>query len=155
MIRMDIALEGFEELMEELISMERKANISLARVLNFVVQSTAQRARNRIRGGSRSGRVYVHTGVPHQASAPGEPPANLSGALIASIRYTKVTDDPRSGALVGSDLSYAATLEQGGWTEGDFGTVYVDARPFLLPSFEEAVAEAQRRFKPEFDREFS
>ena len=154
-MRMNIEITGFDELYEELLNAPRKIDIAIARVLNFVVQSTAQRAKNRIRSGSRSGNVYTHTGTPHVASAPGEPPANLSGALAASITFTKITDRPESGAYVGSNLDYAATLENGGFTAGDFGTVYVEPRPFLLPSFEEAVAEALKRFKPEVEREFS
>lgn len=154
MINLGIELEGVDELMEELLSMERKANASLARVLNFIAQSTAQRARNNILSGSKSGNIYNYDGRAHRASAPGEAPANLSGALVNSIRYTKITDRPESGAQVGSSLSYAATLEQGGWTQGQFGTVYVEARPFLLPAFEAAVAAAMNKFKPEFEKEF-
>lgn len=153
-MRMNVDISGFSDLMDALISAPRAAEVSMARVLNFAAQSTAQRAKNRIRTGQRSGRTYFHTGAPHTASAPGEPPANLSGALAASIRFTKITNNPMSGATAGSDLAYAATLEFGGWTEGDFGTVYVEARPFLLPSFEEAVLEAEKRFMPEFEKEW-
>lgn len=149
-----IEIEGIDELYEELINAPRKAEIALARVLNFVVQSAAQRARHRIRSGGRSGNVYVFGGTTHVASAPGEPPANLSGALASSIRFTKATDREGSSASVGSDLDYAATLENGGWAEGNFGVVYVEPRPFLLPSFEEAVAEGLKKFKSEFEKEF-
>jgi phage gpG-like protein len=154
-MKMAIELEGFEELYDALINAPRKAEISVARVLNFMAQSTAQRAKNRIRSGARSGNIYTHTGTPHVASAPGEPPANLSGALAASITFTKITDKIESGATVGSSLSYAGTLEDGGWTAGDFGTVFVEARPFLRPSLEEAVAEGIARFAPEFQKEFA
>jgi hypothetical protein len=43
--------------------------------------------KNVIGTGSRSGRVYFIRGRSHQASAPGEPPASLSGRLENSFNY--------------------------------------------------------------------
>lgn len=151
-MRMHLEITGFDELMEELLALPEKANASLARTLNFVAQSTATRAKNRIRSGSRSGHVYFLEGKLHQASAPGEPPANLSGALANSIKFTKITNNPMSGATAGSDLAYAATLEHGGFASFEGEVVYVDPRPFLLPSFEEAIQRADVVLKREFER---
>lgn len=43
--------------------------------------------KNVIGSGSRSGRVYFIRGRSHQASAPGEPPASLTGRLENSFNY--------------------------------------------------------------------
>lgn len=141
--------------MEELLTLPEKANASMARVLNSVAQSTAVRAKNRIRSGSRSGHIYNFGGNLHQASAPGEPPANLSGALASSITFTKMTDRPGSFATAGSTLGYAATLEFGGFAEFRGKEVFIDPRPFLLPSFEEAIQGIESKLKREFERSLS
>ncbi|TXH55056.1 MAG: hypothetical protein E6Q97_09620 [Desulfurellales bacterium] len=147
-----VSLENFDALMQELLELPERANASIARTLNFVAQSTAQRAKGKIRSGRKSGHVYYFDGVRHQASAPGEAPANLSGSLAASITFTKITDNIQSGATAGSDLSYAATLEFGGYTTFRGRNVYVEPRPFLLPSFEEAIQQADIVLKREFER---
>lgn len=41
-----------------------------------------------IKGGKRSGRMYIYNGRRYQASAPGEPPASRSGKLANSNKYT-------------------------------------------------------------------
>lgn len=88
------------------------------------------------RGGPRPG-------GPHQASAPGAPPATDTGRLRATIGHHVAVDD--QGALFGSSLyaiigsggnpaipgvGYAVLLEQ--------GTRYMEPRPFLRPSLEAA-----------------
>jgi hypothetical protein len=40
-----------------------------------------------IETGPRTGRVYIVKGIAHQASAPGEPPANQTGKLADSFNY--------------------------------------------------------------------
>lgn len=74
-----------------------------------------------ITSGGRSGRMYGK----HQASAPGEPPANWSGKLVASIRWLT------RGVLnyyVEASAEHAHPLE--------FGTHKMAARPFMLPTME-------------------
>jgi hypothetical protein len=145
-------IRGFSELMAELADLPDRANASIARTMNFVAQSTAQRAKTKIKTGGRSGYVYEVNGRMHQASAPGESPADLSGTLAASIGFTKMTDRPGSFATAGSDLSYATTLEFGGFSKFDGKVVYVEPRPFLLPAFEEAIQQAGTVLKAEFER---
>lgn len=151
-MRYSLEITGFTELMEELADLPHKANASIARTMNFVAQSTAQRAKQRIRSGGRTGRVYDIGGRMHQASAPGEPPANLTGALANSIGFTRMTDRAGSFATAGSDLSYASTLEFGGFSTFNGKAVYIEARPFLLPSFEEAIQQAGTVLKKEFEK---
>ena len=118
--------------------------------------------------GQRTGRVYRVPGTEtatYTASAPGESPAVLTGALRNAIAVSPVrrtTDtvevDVGVGAAPGArGLPYARRLEYGGFhtqgetvtvrgTEGFFtvkaGTLIRTApRPYLRPGFEEARAE--------------
>lgn len=63
-----------------------------------------------IRTGQRTGRIYIIRGQRHQASAPGEPPANLTGKLAKSNEY-KVSG--WSTMEVGETAPYAGYLEYG------------------------------------------
>lgn len=69
---------------------------------------------------SHDGRIYGG----HQASAPGEMPAVDSGTLIGSIAVD--AQPGRLWAEVTAGTDYAAHLE--------FGTVNMEARPFMLPA---------------------
>lgn len=65
--------------------------------------------------GKRSGRIYIINGRAHQASAPGEPPASLTGALRQSITHTDVIwTGETASAEVGTNKEYGARLEFGG-----------------------------------------
>jgi hypothetical protein len=66
--------------------------------------------RRLIRTGPKTGRVYKFRGAPHQASAPGEPPANRSGRLMRSSRF-KVRNWQEM--TVGETAEYAGYLEDG------------------------------------------
>lgn len=151
-MKFSVEMRGFSELMGELLDLPVKADASIARTMNFVAQSMAQRAQAKIRAGGRSGHIYQTDRGPHQASAPGEAPANLTGALVASISFTRMTDRPGSFATAGSTIAYAETLEFGGFSDFNGKYVYVQARPFLLPSFEEAILQAETVLKREFER---
>lgn len=149
-------IRGMADLMDRLADMPDRANAAAARTLNFIAQSTAQRAKHLVMSGQKSGRVYFLAGGRHQASAPGEPPANLSGRLAASIRYTKMTDREGSFATAGTTLAYGRTLEYGGFVQatGQFagaGSVYIEPRPFLRPAFEAAMQQAEGKLKKEFE----
>lgn len=61
----------------------------------------------------------------HQASAPGEAPANLSGTLKSSFNYTI---QGAKSITFGNSAKYAADLE--------FGTARVKARPYMSKSIE-------------------
>lgn len=142
-------VEGIEEAEAEILRLAEEYPLALQRTANFIAQSTAQRARNKITTGFRTGRNYNG----HRASAPGEPPANLSGDLAQSITHRKMTDRPGSVAEAGTNLDYGKTLELGGYvkTSPAFGSrlVFIEARPYLLPSFYEAVTMAEKKLKQE------
>lgn len=68
--------------------------------------------------------------VPHQASAPGEPPAVDTGLLRASVRHELATEGDELAAYVGSDLKISTWLET--------GTRKMAPRPFLQPALDAA-----------------
>lgn len=72
-----------------------------------------------------TGRIYKKAQRTHQASAPGRPPAPDQGELRRSILARKVT---LCHYRVETHNAYARHLE--------YGTVKMEARPFLRPAFE-------------------
>lgn len=82
-------------------------------------------AKQKIQGGSRSGRVYRRRTITHRASAPGEFPKTDRGQLVASL-FFRVAGN-RLSAYFGTNLSYGRYLE--------FGTSRMAARPWLKPTF--------------------
>lgn len=69
----------------------------------------------RVHSGSRSGRLYMIRGVSHRASAPGEPPASVSGKLAKSYRYKASMRDLTVGSTAFSSAGspYPKFLESG------------------------------------------
>ena len=101
--------------------------------------------RELIRGlttGSRSGRIYRIRGKSHQASAGGEFPAKLSGALAASVGF-KTTN---KRLIIGENADYAAYLEN--------GTSKMAARPHLRPSVERNVQKLRKLVEQEIIKVF-
>jgi hypothetical protein len=89
-------------------------------VLELGATITQQEAIRSIESGGRSGRIYGD----HQASAPGEPPANDTGALVASILIERPSR-LRRRVTVGEIYGAILELRRG--------------RPFLLPAFYSSV----------------
>lgn len=93
--------------------------------------------------GRRSGRTYrvSRTGTLHVASAPGEPPAVLTGALRNSIGHSRprweglaVSSEVGTGLGAGNaSEAYARRLEFGG---ADSRGVYIAPRPYMAPTAE-------------------
>jgi hypothetical protein len=83
--------------------------------------------------GPKTGKVYKRKSVEHQASAPGQAPANDLGDLVQSIlaNVEDAGDDLEAEVVAGSD--HAIFLE--------FGTVNIAPRPFLEPAAEVASLE--------------
>lgn len=79
-----------------------------------------QEAVRLIMTGPKTGRVYRRRGVEHQASAPGEAPANDTGRLVNS--RTISIDAPTLRALLTFRTIYAIMLE--------LGTVKMEPRPY-------------------------
>lgn len=85
-------------------------------------------------GGPRTGRTYIvsKSGPPHQASAPGEPPAVLFGRLRQSITHSPpVWDGWVVSTEVGSNVVYARRMEWGGI---DSRGIRILPRPYFAPT---------------------
>jgi hypothetical protein len=78
-----------------------------------------------------TGRVYVRGGIPHQASAPGEPPAPDIGTLVGSIRSEEI-EPSRWHVYVANGLEYAAALEYG------YPPHNLAPRPYMRPAADRA-----------------
>lgn len=84
-----------------------------------------------------SGRIYVHGGISHQASAPGQAPAAETGALIASYEVgVAMTADGPVG-IIHSDSPYAADLE--------YGTANIAPRPALTPAMQTGATKVEAK----------
>ena len=94
--------------------------------------------------GQRSGAFYKvsKTGALHQASAPGESPAVLSGDLRGSI---DTAPDPggKPFYFVGSDKEYAPWLE--------LGPRRMEPRPFFVKAVQRAIGEIKRKLAERVD----
>lgn len=88
-------------------------------------------AKNEVLRGQRSGKMYGN----HQASAPGEAPANWSGHLRGSS-FTPLTDDAHLPGIM-SNAQYADWLENG--TPGG----QMAPRPFRQPIIDKAQPEIE------------
>lgn len=87
---------------------------------NLAADKMAQNMKKSILSGAKGGKTYGS----HTASAPGQAPANDTGALVRSIRVEK---NKKNESTVIIDKEYAVFLE--------FGTSKMKARPFILPAF--------------------
>ena len=109
--------------------------------------------------GTRSGRTYrvSRTGALHVASAPGEPPAVLFGALRNSMGFSRptwaawtVSMEVGSGLGVGGDgkesPAYARRLEYGGVSLHPH-PIKIEARPYMAPVSLEMEPVLQKLFE--------
>jgi hypothetical protein len=90
-------------------------------------------AKNEIQTGAKSGKTYKRTTdagnvIEHQASAPGEAPANEFGVLVGSISTVPSADPTEAEARVIVTAEYGAALELG----REDGSI--EARPFIRPA---------------------
>jgi hypothetical protein len=86
-----------------------------------------------IQTGTKTGKVYKRTTeagnvIEHQASAPGEAPANEFAVLVGSISTVPSPDPTEAEARVIVTAEYGAALEMG----REDGSV--EARPFIRPA---------------------
>ena len=91
-----------------------------------VTEAVADEAVKSIQTGVKSGRFYNFKGKKHQASAPGQSPANMSGDLVKS-RRTEYPSDGNVGRVI-FDVPYARALEYGK-LDGK-----ILPRPFIRPA---------------------
>jgi len=95
-------------------------------------------------GTSKRRAGYTRT---YTASAPGEPPAQVTGDLKKSVMTNIVIEKDTIIGEVGSGLSYNSKGEGGvGVDYGamlEYGTMKMLPRPWLRPSFEQSQAEVE------------
>ena len=136
-----VEILGLKEAMRTL----RKMGADLGEEAETTLEKAGQHLENKIkiklshRGGERTGVTY-ETGKKggrykaHQASAPGEPPAKLTGLLMGSITHeTERIGKTGAEGAVGTDEEYAEPLER--------GSGKMEPRPFIFPTM---VEEAKR-----------
>lgn len=83
----------------------------------------AKEMKNSILSGAKSGSQYYINGARHTSSAPGQAPANVTGALVRSIKVNK----EKNKSTIKIEKNYAIFLE--------FGTSKMRPRPFIIPAF--------------------
>ena len=146
--------EGLIELRLDLGNAAYFANAEVKKVLGAYAQKIRSDAINSMRRGTKTGRKSSvrlkgrKKGFSHTASAPGEPPAVITGRLMNSITAEAIG----SGLTfeVGPTVNYGRYLEQG--TKNKDGSTKMDARPFMgpaleanIPGLENALASAIQR----------
>lgn len=120
-------------------SVELKINEAMIRalfdqsdkILDDLADDLAKEMKKRILTGSKSGRRYGS----HTASAPGQSPANDTGALVKSISVEK----KNKTADVVIDKEYAEYLE--------LGTSKMRPRPFIMPSIQKIKKQLSNRLQ--------
>ena len=106
-------------------------------------------AREKVRSGQKSGRVYTSgpPPLPHQASAPGESPANWTGELLETIAESIGVGEDLMGLAEGSLDGPMGEVNVGA-PHGlilEFGSRNMAARPFFIQSVEESAPAFERR----------
>jgi hypothetical protein len=123
---------GFTKLSTALKAAQTKrdrALIRAAKLAAFMVQSSARSA---ILRDPHTGRIYGR----HQASAPGQSPANDTGNLARNI--VVLLDENEATAYVLSRAPYSAALEYGSARKvgKENKVVITEPRPFMGPALE-------------------
>ena len=128
MISVELSQKIERDLEADLLRRIEKGTMDGLKAIALMTQADAQR---RVLKGPKTGRIYGR----HQASAPGEAPANDTGFLAGSIRIDinqKWEVDLRALA------PYAVHLE--------YGTRKMAPRPFLRPAAESVGKQAPKVF---------
>ena len=148
-----IKVDGLEELNQAFDRLGSSGKREAARATRASLEKVRGDAVKAIQRGPTTGMTYErgpgqNLSSSHRASAPGEAPATDTGTLASSINVKQI--GPLVGT-VGSSLNYA------GWLE--FGTLSMDARPWLAPSLEsnnrfivDKFKDGLRRATAEFER---
>jgi HK97 gp10 family phage protein len=109
MISFTEADSNYRNILKILIA-ERATNVALTAAWKEVGSLLTNKLRYMIRNGPRTGRVYTFRGRKHQASAPGEVPANRTGRLANSVGYEATGHHT---LRFGEEAEYAGYLERG------------------------------------------
>ena len=106
---------------------------SVDQYLEYAATDCEKKIKKSITSGSKSGEQYTRNNTIHQASAPGEAPANDTGKLAGSVKAKKIN---KNHYQVDIAAEYALYLE--------FGNSRIQARPFIIPAFLNVVKRLNR-----------
>ena len=137
-----VELDGFNALLEQLQDLGKVGEEVIEDTITDLVMDTHANAVDGIQRGPKTGHIYRRGTVTHQASAPGQYPASDTGRLASNVRFELPSGGNMTGR-VGTNIQYGAYLE--------FGTSRMEARPWLLPSFEKAKANVEKELKAKLE----
>jgi len=127
--------EFFRKITMQLGTMPKKnAEIACFKSANLV-KNTAMES---IMTGAKTGRAYKKGSVTRIASAPGEAPANQTGALVGSLSARVESQGTVTTGIASASTEYAAMLE--------FGTQKMAARPYMQPALDKNAAAIKAIF---------
>jgi len=124
----NIELDGMNKLLSQLAALGAAGDEVVQSAIEEIANDTMDLAKAGLAGGPKTGIVYekYKPRRTHQASAPGQYPANDTGDFSNFIK-----------TAYGDGFAEVGTNDRRGpWFE--FGTSKMRARPWLLPSFERA-----------------
>lgn len=141
------SVSGDKELMRKI----NRLSVDLGKATAEATYATAQQVRTaaiksiqKVSGGEvvtrigQAGKPYQHT-----ASKPGNAPNTDTGALVKSIQVQPLRPDRTM--YVGTSLEYGKYLE--------FGTLTMEARPWLLPATEATEDDFRKNLERALDRQ--
>ena len=124
-----------------------RIHTGLRKALFQMGRESVRHARGLITDKKKTGRIYLINGKKHQASAPGEAPANLSGSLRRSVKYVV---RGYLEAEFGDKIFYGKYLEEG--TTNKDGSTRIAPRPHLVRTAKEKAADNQKLLISHVDR---
>jgi HK97 gp10 family phage protein len=157
-VQIKVELAGLQSAIKDLGAVTGRVRAATELALTNAAEETRNNAVGGIMSGPKTGNVYTHRfwtdaqgrlrrgeeRVPHQASAPGQYPANDEGNLAASVTIERDFTGSVAEVRVGTSLLYGMFQE--------LGTSKMAARPWLLPSAEKAFESVIDNIKREVDR---
>ena len=119
--------------------------INLDKDLLSAAYSIDATAKKEISSGTRTGKEYKRgrSGKRGRRSAPSEYPKSDTGSLVRSIR---VKQQDFLEVEVGSTVHHGEFLES--------GTVFMESRPWLEPSFDKEIPKLNSKVKPSIGKAF-
>jgi hypothetical protein len=132
-----MTVQNQEAVQEALRRFGQKAENELQKAVNATATTVMNDIRKAIQGPPKTGRIYQRGTKTHQASAPGEAPANDTGALASAIIYTNPNPLTAIVAVRAGDInknSKSKPLKYAYWLE--YGTRKIKPRPSWRPAVE-------------------
>lgn len=130
-MELTVKVEGLERLDKATQAFKNELAREMLIALDASGRKVEAEAKRSIMQGQKTGKLYKRRTVTHQASSPGQAPANDTGRLVNSIASYVVRNGNYALVTAGKGIAkYAAMLE--------FGTSKMAARPFLFPAAEKS-----------------